>query len=305
MTEPDINELEFLVEILDKYPLESLRRIAKNEGIDYYRLKRLYDKYYGKYLTVSAMLDIKKLGLRSFVAFLSVTPDRLMEVAGRLTQNPFMSYVNPAFGFKNGLSLVFFAPDKQKNLVGDMLSKYAEDFEYYEVRAHPYSGDDKFGDWYLSYDYAVLLDILKWDARTPITEIARRLGKTRPTVRYMINRLQEEGIILGFSALIDMNVHDRGVIGITKELNEEVLERFKEYEIMAGVLPGHGYMLEWFFSSKEDLGSKVLEFSNYVEKILIEYFEPTFKEMNDKNMRNKFQRMVKEDGSGYRSILEF
>ncbi|ASJ08140.1 transcriptional regulator [Thermococcus siculi] len=305
MPEPSIEELEFLVEILDRHPLESLRKIAEEEGMDYYRLKRLYDKYYGKYLNVNAMINIKKLGLRSFVAFLSVSPERLMEVASRLTQNPFIGYVNPAFGFKNGLSVVFVAPDKQKELVGDMLSKYAEDFEYYEARAYPYSGDDNFGDWYLSYDYAILLDILKWDARTPITEIARRLGKTRPTVRYMINRLLEEEVILGFSAMIDMNVHDRGVIGITRELNEEVLERFKEYEIMPGVLPGHGYILEWFFSSKEDLGSKVLEFSNYVEKLLIEYFEPTFKEMNDRNLKNKYQRMVKKDGSGYRSILEF
>lgn len=162
------------------------------------------------------------------------------------------------------------------------------------------------GDWDLGYEYALLMDILKWDARTPITEIAEKLGKSRPTVRYMINRLKEKGILINFVPLPpDMNVSDRGVIGIAKELDEEVLKRFNDYEITVGVLPGEGYILEWFFSSKEDMGSKILEFSRYVEKILVEYFDPTFKELNDRNSRMAFQRMVKKDGSGYRSILEF
>ena len=305
MNGPDMEELEFLVELLERHPLDSLRKIAEAEGIEYYRLKRLYDKYYGKYLVVNTRFNIKRLGLRSFVAFLSVPSEDLLLTAERITQNPFVNYVNLAFGFKNGLSATLQIPDGQKDLVEEMLSKYSDDFEYYEARAYPYSGDDNFGDWELSYDYAILMDIMKWDARTPITEIARRLGKSRPTVRYMIERLRKEGIIAEIVPLLDMNVHDRGVIGITRELDEKVLERFKDYEIMVGVLPGHGYMLEWFFSSKEDLGSRVLEFSNYVDKLLIEYFEPAFREMNDRNTRTMYERRVKKDGSGWRSILEF
>ncbi|NJE30068.1 Lrp/AsnC family transcriptional regulator [Thermococcus sp. 18S1] len=305
MTEPVMSELEFLVEILDKYPLESLKKIAESEGIDYYRLKRLYDKYYGKYLTVNASYNIKKIGLRSFITFLSVPSDKIMEVAYRLMKNPFVSYANPAFGFKNGFSIVFHIPDKQRKLIEEMLSKYSDDYEYYEVRVYPYSGDDNFGDWYLSHDYAVLMDILKWDARTPITEMARILGKSRPTVRYMINRLQEENIIRGFIPFVDVNIHDRAVIGLAKDFDEIILEKFKEYEITVGVLPGYGYLLEWFFSSKEDLGGKILEFSSYVDKLLIEYIDPIFKELNDNNTRNRYSRMVKEDGSGYRCILEF
>ncbi|WP_297519790.1 Lrp/AsnC family transcriptional regulator [Thermococcus sp.] len=305
MNGADMEELEFLVELLERHPLDSLRKIAEAEGIEYYRLKRLYDKYYGKCLVVNTRFNIKRLGLRSFVAFLSVPSEDLLLTAERITQNPFVNYVNLAFGFKNGLSATLQIPDGQKDLVEEMLSKYSDDFEYYEARAYPYSGDDNFGDWELSYDYAILMDIMKWDARTPITEIARRLGKSRPTVRYMIERLRKEGIIAEIVPLLDMNVHDRGVIGITRELDEKVLERFKDYEIMVGVLPGHGYMLEWFFSSKEDLGSRVLEFSNYVDKLLIEYFEPAFREMNDRNTRTMYERRVKKDGSGWRSILEF
>ncbi|BAD86302.1 hypothetical protein, conserved [Thermococcus kodakarensis KOD1] len=306
MGEVKLEEIEFLVELLSKYPLESLRSIAREEGLDYYKLKRIYDKYYGKYLTVSARYNIRIIGLKSFVAFLAVSPESLLETAIQLTKNPFIKYVNPAFGFKNGLSLYFQVPHDQVDLIDEMLGKYSDDFEYYEVRAYT-KGElpDEWGDWDLGYEYAILMDILKWDARTPITEIAEKLGKSRPTVRYMINRLKEKGILINFVPLPDMNVSDRGIIGIAKELDEEVLKRFNDYEITVGVLPGEGYILEWFFSSKEDMGSKILEFSRYVEKILVEYFDPTFKELNDRNSRMAFQRMVKKDGSGYRSILEF
>ncbi|WP_297421500.1 Lrp/AsnC family transcriptional regulator [Thermococcus sp.] len=305
MQGPVEEELEFLVKVLERYPLDSLRKIAEKEGINYYRLKRLYDRYYGKYLHVSAVLSLRRMGLRSFVGFLSVPSDRLMEVAARMVQNPFISYANPAFGFKNGLSVIFLVPDDQRELAGKMLEKYSNDYEYYEARAYPYNGNDNFGRWNLDYDYAVLIGILKANARTPITEIARKLGKSRPTVRYMINRLIDEGIISGFSAYFDVNVHDRAVIGLTQHLNEEVLERFEEHEISVAVLPGYGYFLEWYFSSKEDLGSKILEFSNYVEKLIIEYFDPAFKEINDRNMRTRYERMARKDGKGWRSILEF
>ncbi len=305
MRDPSMEELEFLFKLLEKHPLDSLRKIAEAEGIEYYKLKRLYDRYYGKYLTVSAMYDIKRIGLRSFIAFLSVPSSSLMKTALRLSRNPFVSYINPAFGFKNGLSVVFNVPKDQVPLIDEFLSQHSSDYEYYEVRAYPYSGDDNFGKWTLSYDYAVLMDILKWNARTPITQIARELGKTRPTVRYMIEKLKEEGILMKFSPMIDMNVHDRGVIGITKELKEGVLERFEEYEIMVGTLIGHGYILEWFFSSKEDLGIKIMEFSQYVDKILVEYFDETFKEMNDRRLATRYQRMVKKDGSGYHPITSF
>ncbi|WP_457750569.1 Lrp/AsnC family transcriptional regulator [Thermococcus sp.] len=305
MSEPIMEELEFLVGLFEKYPLESLKKIAEKEGIEYYKLKRLYDKYYGKYITVSAMYDIKRIGLRSFVAFMNVPSSSLMKTAVRLSRNPFVSYINPAFGFKNGLSMVFFVPNDQLELIDKFMEQHSEDYEYYEVRAYPYSGKDDFGKWDLSYDYAILMDILKNNARTPITTIARELGKTRPTVRYMINKLKEEGILTNFYPLIDMNVHDRGVIGITKELDESVLEKFKEYEILPGVLVRHGYILEWFFSSKEDLGTKIMEFSQYVDKILVEYFDETFKEMNDRRLAKRYQTMVKKDGNGYHPITSF
>ncbi|NJE85412.1 Lrp/AsnC family transcriptional regulator [Thermococcus sp. CX2] len=304
MVELNIEEVEFLVELLNKYPTESLRKIAELEGIDYYKLKRLYDRYYGEHVQVNAMYDIAKLGLRSYVAFLSVPQNDLRFVAHRMYQNPFIVHQCAIFGFKNGINAVLHIPKEQIKYIDEMLTKYSEDYEYYEVRAYPPAKKREFGEWRYSYDYAVLMDILKWDARTPMKEISKMLGKTRPTIRYMINKLKEDGILTGFFANIEVDTYDRGVLGITSTLDEAVLERFRDYEIMVGVLDNNKYIFEWFFSSKEDLGTKLFEFSNYVEKVAIEYFD-LLADIEKNRKYARFSKMVKKDGSGYRSILEF
>ncbi len=300
----NMEELEFLVELLNKYPRESLRKIAEKEGVDYYRLKRIYDKYYEKYTQVSAIYNISRIGLKSFVAFLSVPRSDLRTVAWQMFQNPFIVYLNAMFGFKNGISAILHIPKDQTKLIGELLAKYSDDYEYYLVRSYPPSKEDDAKNWNLSYDYAVLMDILKWDARTPMKKISKILGKTRPTIRYMINRLKEEKILVRFEANIDTPAYDRGVLGIANEIRDEMLEKFREREIMIGSLKPKGYIIEWFFSSKEDLGTKLFEFSNYVEKVGIEYFD-ILEDLEKKRKYYRFSKMVKKDGSGYRSILEF
>ncbi|WP_324735014.1 Lrp/AsnC family transcriptional regulator [Thermococcus sp. SY098] len=300
MSEVKIEEVEYLAEILEKSPRESLLKIAKREGIDYYKLKRLYNKYYGKYVHVSAIYDIAKLGLKSYVAFLSVPREELRRVASEMSKNPFIPSIAAIFGFKNGISAVLHIPKDQTGLIDELLSRYSDDYEYYEVRAYP-EKPKEFGEWNLSYDYAILMDILKYDARTSPTRMSEILGKSRPTIRYMIKRLEETGIIRRYSALVDMTAYDRGFCGIADELSEKLLEKFKNYEILIGVLKPRGYLVEWYFSSKEDIGAKIFEFSRYVKKFAIYYFdllegiEPSY----------KFAERVKKDGSGYRSILEF
>lgn len=304
MTEPVMSELEFLVEILNKHPTESLKRISESEGVSYYRLKRLYDKYYGQYVQVNAMYRIEKIGLKSYIAFLSVPRSELRSVAAQIHKNPFMVDQIAMFGFKNGINSILHIPKEQVKYIDEMLSRYSEDYEYYEITRYPPTKKKEFGEWMYSYDYAVLMDILKWDARTPLKEISQMLGKTRPTIRYMINKLKEDGVLRGFIATIDMDAHDRGVLGITSRLDEAVLERFKDYEIVVGVLDGNKYLLEWFFNSKEDLGTRLFEFSSYVEKVAIEYSD-LLMDFNKTPRFRRFSQMIKEDGSGYRSIVEF
>ncbi|WP_456365341.1 winged helix-turn-helix transcriptional regulator [Thermococcus sp.] len=304
MVDADREELEFLADLLEKHPTDSLRKISEEEGVDYYRLKRLYDKYYGKYFYVNTVFNIDVIGLKSFVAFLSVPRDEIRSVAEKMLRNPFVAYLNPVFGFKNGLSGILYVPKDQVNLIGEYLGRYSDDYEYYEARSYPLTEGITYGDWNLSYDYAVLMDILRVDARTPISKISQRLGKSRTTVKYMISRLKNLDLIRTYIVSYDVPGYDRGILGLTKDLKEEIFNVFKERELLIGVLVGYGYSVECFFSSTEDLADKILEFSKYVDKFVVEYFD-VIDDLVDKYTKTIYSRMVKKDGSGYHSILDF
>lgn len=48
-----------------------------------------------------------------------------------------------------------------------------------------------------------ILSVLEDDAQASYSEIAERAGVSKPTVRKYINKLEEEGVIVGYSADID------------------------------------------------------------------------------------------------------
>jgi Lrp/AsnC family transcriptional regulator for asnA, asnC and gidA len=48
-----------------------------------------------------------------------------------------------------------------------------------------------------------ILEVLEEDAQASYAEIAERAGVSKPTVRKYINKLEEEGVIVGYSADID------------------------------------------------------------------------------------------------------
>ncbi|KUK16684.1 MAG: Uncharacterized protein XD54_2030, partial [Thermococcus sibiricus] len=79
-------EIEFLINLLNKYPLESIRSIAKKENISYPKLKKLFDKYYGpsKSVHMVASISIAKLGLMSYVAFLSVPRENIKSTIAKM-----------------------------------------------------------------------------------------------------------------------------------------------------------------------------------------------------------------------------
>jgi Lrp/AsnC family transcriptional regulator for asnA, asnC and gidA len=48
-----------------------------------------------------------------------------------------------------------------------------------------------------------ILEVLEEDAQASYAEIAERAGVSKPTVRKYIDRLEEEGVIVGYSADLD------------------------------------------------------------------------------------------------------
>ncbi|MFB6124431.1 MAG: HTH-type transcriptional regulator LrpA1 [Halanaeroarchaeum sp.] len=48
-----------------------------------------------------------------------------------------------------------------------------------------------------------ILEVLETDAKASYAEIADRAGVSKPTVRKYINKLEDEGVIVGYSAEVD------------------------------------------------------------------------------------------------------
>lgn len=83
-----------------------------------------------------------------------------------------------------------------------------------------------------------ILDILEEDAQASYAEIAERVGVSKPTVRKYINQLEEEGVIVGYSADIDpkklpeeaiaivgIDVESESYVNVTRALrNVEAIE---------------------------------------------------------------------------------
>lgn len=80
-----------------------------------------------------------------------------------------------------------------------------------------------------------ILKALQEDARTPFSEIARRIDMSSATVHDRVNRMEDAGVIEGYHAKVDPKSLDYGisaVVGLQVEQGqeEETLERLEEIE---------------------------------------------------------------------------
>ncbi|SEO72730.1 Lrp/AsnC family transcriptional regulator, regulator for asnA, asnC and gidA [Halogranum amylolyticum] len=92
-----------------------------------------------------------------------------------------------------------------------------------------------------------ILRILQEDARTPFSEIARRIEMSSATVHDRVGRMEEAGVIEGYHATVDPKAVGYGtsaLVGLTVEQGheEETLEQLRELE---GVQEVHLTTGEW------------------------------------------------------------
>jgi transcriptional regulator, AsnC family len=92
-----------------------------------------------------------------------------------------------------------------------------------------------------------ILRILQEDARTPFSEVARRIDMSSATVHDRVNRMEEAGVIEGYHAAVDPKAVGYGVsafVGLRVEQGreEDALERLREID---GVREIHLTTGEW------------------------------------------------------------
>jgi len=105
-----------------------------------------------------------------------------------------------------------------------------------------------------------ILNILEKNSRTPYIKIAKKLGVTETAVRKRVRKMEETGIIRGYSVDIDpkkLGFEVDALIGLDAkpEFYMEVVEELKKMKEIRGFYSSSGdhmFMIEcWFRNSKE------------------------------------------------------
>ncbi|MFT7669251.1 MAG: Lrp/AsnC family leucine-responsive transcriptional regulator [Planctomycetota bacterium] len=82
-----------------------------------------------------------------------------------------------------------------------------------------------------------ILSLIQSDARLPNAEVARNLGMAPSAIHQRLRRLEERGVIQGYSARVDPDSVDRGLLSFVHVSTNEALGCFDVASAIA-VLPG-------------------------------------------------------------------
>jgi Lrp/AsnC family transcriptional regulator for asnA, asnC and gidA len=112
-----------------------------------------------------------------------------------------------------------------------------------------------------------ILSVLEDDAQASYAEIADRAGVSKPTVRKYIQRLEEEGVIVGYSADVDpkkLSGQSIAIVGIDVESERYVevtreLKRLDAIEALYTSSGDHTLMAEIRASDGDALGDVINE----------------------------------------------
>jgi len=120
-----------------------------------------------------------------------------------------------------------------------------------------------------------ILEALEEDAQASYSEIADRAGVSKPTVRKYINQLEEEGVIVGYSAEIDpkkLSGQTIALVGIDvdSERYVEATRALKRLESVVSLYTSSGdhmFMAEVRAADGEELGDVISEEIGGVEGV--------------------------------------
>ncbi len=112
-----------------------------------------------------------------------------------------------------------------------------------------------------------ILDALEADAQASYAEIAERADVSKPTVRKYINKLEEEGVIVGYSADVDpkkLSGQSIAIVGIECESERyvEVTRQLKDLDSVRSLYTSSGdhmLMAEVRAKDGDALGSVISE----------------------------------------------
>lgn len=154
-----------------------------------------------------------------------------------------------------------------------------------------------------------ILSLLDWNARLPITQLAKKIGINKDVARYRIKNLEDKGIISGYYSLIDMAklgyLTFRGYISLinSDEKTEQDLLKYLDKKFNAGTIflrDGEFQIgfLSWeksIYEFQVKLNNLKKEFGVFFEKIEFTIFtEFSHYSLNDFNKQHAKEVTLKE-----------
>ena len=120
-----------------------------------------------------------------------------------------------------------------------------------------------------------ILEALEEDAQASYAEIADRAGVSKPTVRKYINRLEDDGVIVGYSAEVDpkkLSGKTIALVGIDvdSERYVEATRELKELDAVESLYSSSGdhmFMAEVRATDGDELGDVISEEIGGVEGV--------------------------------------
>ena len=120
-----------------------------------------------------------------------------------------------------------------------------------------------------------ILEVLEHDAQASYAEIAERAGVSKPTVRKYINQLEDDGVIVGYSADVDpkkLSGRTIALVGIEVDSERYVeatrdLKGIDSIEALYTSSGDHMFMAEVRSSDGDELGRVISEEIGTVEGV--------------------------------------
>jgi len=112
-----------------------------------------------------------------------------------------------------------------------------------------------------------IIDILRENARTPVTKIASRLGVSESTIRKRIRALEKNGVISQYTVIVDpakLGYKSVSIVGINVEsphlLNVAMrMTEFPEVKFVATSTGDHVIITEIWLNDSKELGRFITE----------------------------------------------
>lgn len=150
-----------------------------------------------------------------------------------------------------------------------------------------------------------ILNLLDWNARMPITQIAKKVQLNKDVIRYRIKNLEEQKIITGYYSLIDISklgyLTFRGYVSfvdVDLKIEKEIIS-YLDKEFGAGfIFSRDGEFQMGFISWEKSIGSFQVKikkfkekFGNYLDGIKFEIFTE-FNHYSLNEFNNKFSKEI-------------